>query len=325
MILKFNDFYNKNDNGFDYVNEKLTVSMDVNSATDMVVKFIENFNGDKNVVESDDVYDVIKFKKNPKISVFGCECKLDLTIYDVANDVDVDVVDSVLNDNDFGARIYSNYNTLNGIVNISFKIEGNILMKNGIISDRSRTVISHELRHAYEQSMIYNGLPEVNRDKIMEISKKWRMIYRASMEYVRLCKTFMFVKLVDNPTFCKILYTIYCCDVSEISAFTQEAYESCKDCKSKNEVKNKICKTGLYRLMQLFSQTIDMIESKEVQDIYNENKKKYKFDYFPTIHNLLKLITKRYMKARTNYGKVFALICGRFDKNEGLDLIDVKY
>lgn len=33
-------------------------------------------------------------------------------------------------------------------------------------------------------------------------------------------------------------------------------------------------KTGLYRLMQLFSQTIDMIESKEVQDIYNENKKK---------------------------------------------------
>lgn len=84
-------------------------------------------------------------------------------------------------------------------------------------------------------------------------------------------------------------------------------------------------KTGLYRLMQLFSQTIDMIESKEVQDIYNENKKKYKFDYFPTIHNLLKLITKRYMKARTNYGKVFALICGRFDKNEGLDLIDVKY
>ena len=29
MILKFNDFYNKNDYSFDYVNEKLTVSMDV--------------------------------------------------------------------------------------------------------------------------------------------------------------------------------------------------------------------------------------------------------------------------------------------------------
>ena len=41
--------------------------------------------------------------------------------------------------------------------------------------------------------------------------------------------------------------------------------------------------------MQLFSQTIDMIESKEVQEIYNENKKIYKCDYFPSIHNFIYL------------------------------------
>lgn len=131
--------------------------------------------------------------------------------------------------------------------------------------------------------------------------------------------------MFDGSEFYKTLYTIYCCDISEISAFTQETYEDCKDCKSKDEVKIKIKNTDLYVLLKLFDDVLHMFEDDDIQKLYDKNKKRYEFDEFPTIHNLLKLITKRYMKARTNYGKVLALICGRFDKNKGLDLIDVKY
>ena len=77
--------------------------------------------------------------------------------------------------------------------------------------------------------------------------------------------------------------------------------------------------------MELFEDVMHLLEDDDVKKSYIENKIIYRLNDFPSIHQLVKLITKRYIKIRTNYGKVLALICGRFEKNEGLDLVDVKY
>lgn len=330
MILRFDEFCNKNDmslavkkfDDFDYLNEALSVSMDVNDATDEVVSFIESHTGERTVVERGEICGIMKFGKNPVVSVFGCDCELDLKMYDLSNDVNLK---SFMDNNDLGARVITNHNVIDGNVSLNFVIDGEIVMQNGKVAQKSRTVLAHELRHAYEQTMIYNGLPESNRKRILELSRKWREIYRKCVNYIKLSNSCKIIKMFDGQEFYKILYTIYCCDTSEVSAFTQEAYEYCKECKSKDDVKTRMKNTDLHMLMKLFDNVLHLIEDDDIQKSYNRNKRKYNFDEFPTVHNLLKLIMKRYMKMRSNYGKVLALICGRFDENEGLNLIDVKY
>ena len=330
MILRFDEFCDKNDrmfevkkdDDFDYINETLSVSMDVNDATDEVVSFIESYTGEKITIEQGDICSIVKFRKNPVINVFGCDCEFDLKIYELQNDVNLK---SFVENNDFGARIIVNHNVIDGNVSLNFVIRGEIIMQNKKIVQKSRTILTHELRHAYEQTMIYNGLPEFDYRRILELSRKWREIYMKCVNYIKLSGRYKISKMLDGPELYKIVYVSYCCDVSEVSALTQEAYEDCKDCVSKDEVKTKMKNTDLHMILKLFDSILHMFEDDDIQKTYDRNKKKYYFDEFPTIHNLLKLIMKRYMKIRTNYGKVLALICGRFDENEGLNLIDVKY
>ena len=108
MILKFNDFCDnviKTDE-FDYINEKLTVSMDVNDMTDELVEFIEGYNGEKIVVDSGEYYSVTRFKENPVVDVFGCKCELDLNICEFSPEVPVEKIEDF-----FDATTY----TKNGI------------------------------------------------------------------------------------------------------------------------------------------------------------------------------------------------------------------
>lgn len=321
MILNFNDFCDnviKTDE-VDYINEKLTVSMDVNDTTDELVEFIEGYNGEKIVVDSGDYYSVSRFKENPVVDVFGCKCELDLNICEFSPEVPVEKVDEF-----FDATTYTKMAFVDGVSKVNFTISMNVVMKDGKMIQESRSFLSHELRHAYEKATVYNNCPEMDSKKRMDITKKWHNIYRKCVGHLKLGRTPL-MRWLDGEEFYEILGAMYHCDTGEVSAFTQQAYEQCKDCKSKQETKLKMKDTELYKTMELFEDVMHLLEDDDVKKSYIENKIIYGFNDFPSTHQLVKLITKRYIKIRTNYGKVLALICGRFEKNEGLDLVDVKY
>ena len=323
MILKFNDFCDKviKTNELDYINEQLTVSMDVNDTADELVEFIEGYNGEKVVVESGEGYSITKFKQNPVVDVFGCKCELDLTMYELSPEASVDNLKGL-----FDARIDYEQNIVDGVIKVNFTLSMAVVMKDGVMIQESRTVLSHELRHAYERATVYNNCPEMDLKKRQDILKKWSNIYNECTCHMKLYRgSSAIMRWLDGEEFYEILGAMYHCDTSEVSAFTQEAYEQCKECKSKQETKLKMKDTDLYKTMDLFENVMHLLESDDVKNAYIENKKRHGFDDFPSIHQLVELIVKRYLKIRTNYGKVLALICGRFEKNEGLDLMDVRY
>ena len=321
MILNFNDFCDnviKTDE-VDYINEKLTVSMDVNDTTDELVEFIEGYNGEKIVVDSGDYYSVSRFKENPVVDVFGCKCELDLNICELSPEVPVEKIEEF-----FDATTYTKMLFVDGVSKVNFTLSMNVAMKDGKMIQESRSILSHELRHAYEKATVYNNCPEMDSKKRMNIIKKWNNIYRECVGHIKLGRNPL-MRWLSGEEFYEILGAMYHCDTSEVSAFTQQAYEQCKDCKSKQETKLKMKDTDLYKTMELFEDVMHLLEDDDVKKSYIENKIIYRLNDFPSIHQLVKLITKRYIKIRTNYGKVLALICGRFEKNEGLDLVDVKY
>lgn len=323
MILKYNDFCDnviKTDE-FDYINEKLTVSMDVNDTADELVEFIEGYNGEKIVVESGEDYSITRFKQNPFVDVFGCKCELDLTMCELSPDASVDNLKG-----SFDARIDYEQIIVDGVVKVNFTLSMAVAMKGGVMIQESRTVLSHELRHAYERATVYNNCPEMDSKKRQDILKKWSNIYNECTGHMKLYRgSSAIMRLLDGEEFHVILSAMSHCDTSEVAAFTQEAYEQCKECKSKQETELKMKDTVLYKTMDVFENVMHLLENDDVKNAYIENEKRYGFDDFPSIDQLLKLIVKRYLKIRTNYGKVIALICGRFEKNEGLDLMDVRY
>lgn len=321
MILNFNDFCDnviKTDE-FDYINEKLTVSMDVNDTTDELVEFIEGYNREKIVVESGEDYSITRFKQNPVVDVFGCKCELDLTMCELSSTVSDD-------NTSFDARVEHEQNIVDGVVKVNFTLSMAVVMKGGVMIQKSRTVLLHELRHAYERATVYNNCPEMDLKERQDIFKKWSDIYNECTGHMKLYRgPSEIMRWLDGEEFYEILGAMYHCDTSEVSAFTQEAYEQCKECKSKQETELKMKDTDLYKTMAVFENVMHLLESDDVKNAYIENTKRYGFDDFPSIHQLVELIVKRYLKIRTNYGKVIALICGRFEKNEGLDLMDVRY
>ena len=321
MILNFNDFCDnviKTDE-VDYINEKLTVSMDVNDMTDELVKFIEGYNGEKIVVDSGDYYSVSRFKENPVVDVFGCKCELDLNICEFSPEVPVEKIEEF-----FDATTYTKMLFVDGVSKVNFTLSMNVAMKDGKMIQESRSILSHELRHAYEKATVYNNCPEMDSKKRIDIIKKWNNIYCKCVGHIKLGRNPL-MRWLSGEEFYEILGAMYHCDTSEVSAFTQQAYEQCKDCKSKQETKLKMKDTDLYKTMELFDDVMHLLEDDDVKKSYIENKIIYRLNDFPSIHQLVKLITKRYIKIRTNYGKVLTLICGRFEKNKGLDLVDVKY
>ena len=213
---------------------------------------------------------------------------------------------------------------VDGVSKVNFTLSMNVAMKGGKMIQESRTILSHELRHAYEKATIYNNCPEMDSKKRIDIIKKWNNIYKKCVGHLKLGRNPL-IRWLDGEEFYEILSAMYHCDTSEVSAFTQQAYEQCKDCKSKQETKLKMKDTDLYKTMELFESVMHLLENDDVKNEYIKNTNRYGYDDFPSIHQLAKLITKRYIKIRTNYGKVLALICGRFEKNKGLDLVDVKY
>ena len=212
------------------------------------------------------------------------------------------------------------YNIVLGISHLNFSMDGEIIVLNGKLPLWSESIISHELKHAYTLVKIYDGVPSRTAIDKIKSFEKWKEIYSSAVEYIERYNDFNdFQKIVDRG-FYILMYTVYSCDITEVSAFAQQAYESCKGCKNKYDILNKMKKSGLHDMIDVFRMSLKMLRNDKVKEMYM----KRKTENLPTVMQLMKLIERRSKKAKETYGRVLALLYDELDERNGHILIDVK-
>lgn len=336
MILRF-DEYNKF-NGFikshtveddNFLNERLSISEDVISETMRVVKYIEseinkgNYKTIKPTAPNGGLdYDIIRLK-NDTITLFDKK-KIILNIkihrFKGYNDdvnkfeTDAKMISSVKK------SIFAVLST-----KVQFELYGNIVIYNGRVSEGSYPVIGHEIRHAYEYLHIYDGKPLFTLTQQIESKKKWKKIYNTVSDYLQNIDEETIDSKNEND-FYQMIYAIYMSDISEISAFTQQTYEQCKKSKTISELKASLKQSKLYMMIDTYKDVFNIIETPEMQKQFNQKIVEYNLD-LPSLNKLTQLFKKRFKKAQSNYGKVFAFIKEEIDSQEDGELIftDIKY
>lgn len=336
MILRFDEFCNERDrqlmdmSPYDYLNETLTVSMDVKIATDNVVKFLDEKikGGDFISIERKDVLncecDIFRFRRIPVYKIFGCGCEFDLIFYNITGDVS-NIMDDQINDfalkNNFNAEMNTGATVIGGTAHMKFVMRGQLILLNGKISKFSKSTISHELRHGYISYKLYDGVSEEDLKRNIKSTEKWRNIYNLAVEYMQDYKSGEIEKrLVDDKVFYNLMYAMYSCDIGEVAAFAQEAYDNCIECMSKDEIMDRMRKTNLHTMIYVFGNVLKLLNNETVQNIYSRKKPKG----FPSVHRFIKLVMRRYKKAKTSYGNIITLLCDELDERNGYILIDVK-
>lgn len=322
MILGFDEYIssvkNEEFDTFDYLNESMSVSMEVRDTVDSMVDFINNvIKNNTTLYKEEYSYDVLKIDGDVHMNIFGCDCSFsDVDFHNFPRgDVD-DLKNSFTLENRVGFK--------NGKSYTEFVLHGSFITLNKKLTNFSKSLLAHELRHAYVFFKIYNGYDRITVNKRLELSKKWKEIYKETISYLKLYNESHITQMFDGEDFYRILFSIYRCDVSEIAAFTQQSYERCRRCKTKNEIEEKVKTTDLYRLLKSFENVQNMLCDKDIQELYESKKKFYNIEKLPSVDKLINLIRKRYLKARKNYGNIIVLLFDGIDKFNGSELIEVR-
>lgn len=331
MLLKF-DEYNKfiqlNRTDDNFLNERLSISEDVISETMRVIKYIESeiSNGNFKIVSDKEInngmdYDVIRLS-NYEIKLFDKKCMIYLAIHRFIGDDPSGELNTLGTEATIGVNIRHLLKT-----HVNFELSGDIILNNDKITEASYAILAHEIRHAYEQVKIYDDKPYFTVRQITEAGKKWTNIYREVNRYLNNSKSAQDLINNNEVEFYKIMYSVYMSDVSEISAFTQQAYEQCKKCKTLEDLKNSMKKSKLQTMLDVYTLALDFLKNPEIQANFNEKISKYGLTEIPSFKKLEMLFQKRHKKAKANYGKVFTFIKEEIDSDENGEVIftDVKY
>ena len=177
---------------------------------------------------------------------------------------------------------------------------------------------------------IYNNIPELSAQKRKDSSKKWNDIYDAALSYINKARSDE--ERNYSESILDLMFNIYDSDVTEIAAFTQQAYEDCKKCKTVSEVKNKIQETTLYKIKESFKIILDDIDyfmkhhRNQYEKFYNKRKRMVdECSKLPSAHQLQKLFTKRYNKVLSNIGKVISYIKYELEDKDTVKTVIKKY
>ena len=317
MILSFEEYCNNEwTTDFDIVNESMSISSDVAEETQKVLNLINSsLNGPDIKKEGDGS---LKFIKNPVVKIFDCDCELNFKFIRYLN-----------RDNNI-ARCNCFLHEKNGIIYTTFCLDGYIYIENGKVSEICAAIIGHELRHAYMYQKIYNNIPDLSAQKRKDSSKKWEDIYQSALSYIN--KAYAGGDGNYSESILDLMFNIYNSDVTEIAAFTQQAYEDCKKCKTVSEVKNKIKDTILYKMKESFKIILDDMDylmkhhKNQYEKFYNKRKQMVdECSKLPSAHQLQKLFTKRYNKVLSNIGKVISYIKYELEDKDTVKTVIEKY
>ena len=325
MILSFTDYCNDDCvTDLDMVNESLSISDSAIKESEKVLDFIKNAinNGEVTEVSKTDQGRILRFVDNPVIKVYGCDCELDFTFFEFYGRPSTDDLKGKFGNANTKFHVSDN----GGVTTVNFKISyDSVIIVNGSIHEFSRGIIAHELMHAYIDQKIYNNVPVWSAIRTHSRLKKWYNIYSISTKYIDLYQSNIFTRFIDGEYFYEMLFNIYRSDVTEIAAFTQQAYEDCKSCKTLNEIKNKIKKTDLYMIKVALENCLKIMERDDIKEYYNNTKINYGVSNdLPSIYQLTKLFTKRYNKVTSNIGKVITYLDYELDGGKKIGTI-VRY
>ena len=316
MILSFEEYCNNEwTTDFDIVNESMSISIDVEKETEKIVDLINSSLNGPDIKKEDD--GSLKFIKNPVVKIFDCDCELDFTFVNYLKRGTIAHCDAKLDEK-------------NGISYTIFFLKGYIQIENGKVSEICAAIIGHELRHSYILQKMYNNVPILSAKKRYESEKKWSEIYNSALSYID--KAYADKDRNYSESILDLMIDIYYSDVTEVAAFTQEAYENCKKCKTVSEVKNKIKDTTLYKMKESFKIILDDMDylMKHHKNQYEKfyNKRKQMIDEcskLPSAHQLQKLCTKGYNKVLSNIGKVISYIKYELEDKDTVKTVIEKY
>lgn len=120
------------------------------------------------------------------------------------------------------------------------------------------------------------------------------------------------------------IYSIYSSDTTEIAAFTQQAFEMCAECKTKESANRIIENSDLHKIKSLFEVVIEKFNDEKFVSEYDKIKDKIN-KKLPTSNQLIKHLTKRYKKLLDNYSKLKTLVYEMIDDKNDVINVNVKF
>lgn len=219
----------------------------------------------------------------------------------------------------------------NTLVNVDFHLKGDIVFINNKISVFTTEALAHELRHAYERSKMYGNTSLLSVYERKQLHAKWEKIYKNACDFIYAYKDTPFKTMMEfnqggivMESFFKTMYSLYVSDTSEISAFTQGAYEVCSKCKTKKAVDDKLQNSALGKAKSVYEDVLSLFMIPRFAHTYDEMILKVDEDILPA-KEMEKFLRKRYKKLRTNYSNVKALCYDEIDTKNGVVDSGIKY
>lgn len=219
----------------------------------------------------------------------------------------------------------------NTFVNVDFHLKGGIVFINNKISVYTTETLAHELRHAYERSKMFDSTSLLTVFERKQLHAKWEKIYKNVCDFMYAYKENPFKTMMEfnqggivMESFFRTMYSLYVSDTSEISAFTQGAYEVCSKCKTKKDVDAELQNSALGKAKCVYEEVLNLFMIPRFVSAYDKMIMKVDEDILPA-KDMEKFLRKRYKKLRTNYGNVKALCYDEIDEKNGVVDSGIKY
>lgn len=264
------------------------------------------------------------FKSNKVIQVFDCDCQLDIKIINITDDIEFNELKTLCqkfcNINITRYKYPSQYGNTHSVSKIEFVLSGVVILNNLIMCPYMSSEITHEVRHSF---IFYRKFFDKTYEESVSMDMKsqdWDKLYKFCENYIRKynSKDTKYLSYEEENYF--IIYSLYSCDVEEIDAFTQSAYDEMTNVKSVNLVKSKLKETDLWNTIILLKEMIDKF-SDNFKDRYTIFNSTICNNQLPTYGIYKKLIERRYKTLCRNYGIVQMLLIDNCED----DLIAEKY
>ena len=264
------------------------------------------------------------FKSNKVIQVFDCGCQLDIKIINITDDIEFNELKTLYqkfcNINITRYKYPSQYGNTHSVSKIEFVLSGVIILNNLIMCPYMSSIITHEVRHSF---IFYRKFFDKTYEESISMDMKsqdWENLYKFCEKYIKKynSKDTEYLSYGEENYF--IIYSLYFCDVEEIDAFTQGAYDELSGIKNNNLIKSKLKETDLRNTIDLLKEMIDKFGD-EFMSRYTIFNKNICNNRLPKYKVYKELIERRYKTLCRNYGIVQMLLIDNCDD----DLIAEKY
>ena len=307
-----------------YINEAKSVSYESSRMVEIIDDKLQSLIKDKHNVLYTDI-DIngrltngFRFKTNPVILVFGRECELRLNFINITYDMSIDEMKVI-------SRKYTKAKTirkepdysgnLKDYIEIAYILDATIVLYKNEMTLYSKSALSHELRHCYVY--LKNRGKKSVRDELEKTvrNSRWNKIYDYCENYLNGCND---GHLKYGEEFYKIIYGLYSCDVEELDAFVQQAYDYVKslNCNTREMIKDELEQTDLWTMMNNLHDAMNILKKTDYKKKFNSLGKFVSNGILPNASKTYSLLNKVYKNACSRYGKVLMTLIDEMNEDK---------